>query len=50
MQVFKLTKEDKQLLVEATPKTYLAAINNGWGYELIEVDDNTLLNSYSEIR
>jgi hypothetical protein len=49
MQVFKLTKEDRELIVDATAKTYLAAINNGWIYETIEVADDTTLNILEEI-
>jgi hypothetical protein len=49
MQVFKLTKEDKELIVDAIPKAYLAAIISGWSYELIDIADDTTLNSLEEI-
>jgi nitrogen fixation protein len=49
MQVFKLIKEDKELIVDAIPKAYLAAIQNGWSYELIDMADDTTLNTIEEI-
>jgi len=49
MQVFKLIKEDKVLYVDATPKAYYAALNNGWAYEINEVADDTILNTLEDI-
>jgi len=49
MQVFKLTKEDKELIVDANPTTYYTALNNGWIYETIDVTDDTILNTLEEI-
>ena len=49
MQVFKLTKENRELLVEANPKLYYSALMNGWVYEIIDVADDTILNSLEDI-
>ena len=50
MKVLILTKEDTQLIVGVGTIPLAFAEEYGWEVNESEVDDNTLLNSYSEIR
>lgn len=49
MEIFKLTKDGKELFVEATPQNYLLATEFGWTREYFISDVYPQLNKSEEI-
>ncbi len=49
MKVLKVTKGNQQLYVVNNPTSYMFAIEYGWVFEVVEVDDNFVLNKNTEI-
>ena len=49
MIVLKLNKENKELYVAKNPTTYMFAIEYGWAFTEIEVADDFILNTSTEI-
>lgn len=49
MKVLKLNKQNKQLYVPNNPTAYGFAIEYGWTFIVVEVDDNFILDSVLDI-
>ena len=49
MKVLKVTKGNKELYVVNNPTSYMFAIENGWKFEVVEVDDDFVLNKNTDI-
>jgi len=50
MEVLKLTKGDIELIFKVATIPYGLGVQYGWTVEQINVEENTILNEYSEIR
>jgi len=49
MIALKLVKEDRELYVVNNPTSYMLAIEYGWSYEIVDMQDNKILNTSTEI-
>lgn len=49
MKVLKVTTVNKELYVVNNPTSYMFAIEYGWEFEVVEVDDDFVLNKNTEI-
>ena len=45
----KLIKEDKELILPCNPTVYMFAIEKGWNWELITIDESIVFNNVNEI-
>ena len=50
MEALKLTKGKEVLYVIRNHTSYMFAIEYGWEFEVIEVDEDTVLNPLSDIK